>query len=74
MTTFQTAPRGIDFSQAKSGARPFLKAYPGTGRLPKAAKNNPGVLQSYVTYDTLRKRLNFADDPISTIRTGKALQ
>ena len=40
------------------GARPFPQAYPGKGRLLKAAKNIPGVLQSYVTYDTLRQHMN----------------
>src|SRR5207253_4249840 len=40
------------------GARPFPQAYPGKGRLLKGAKNIPGVLQSYVTYDTLRQHVN----------------
>src|SRR5258708_12721991 len=40
------------------GARPFPQAYPGKGRRLKAAKNIPGVLQSYVTYDTLRRHVN----------------
>jgi hypothetical protein len=55
-------------------ARPFPQAYPGTGKLLKGAKNNPGVLQSYVTYDTLRKAREFANGPILTICPGKALQ
>src|SRR4051812_33846095 len=33
--------------------RPTTRAYPGKGMGLKGAKNNPGVLQSYVTYDTL---------------------
>jgi hypothetical protein len=56
------------------GARPFTQAYPGKGKLLKGAKNIPGVLQSYVTYDTLRQHVNFANGPILTIRPGKALQ
>jgi hypothetical protein len=32
----------------------FPQAYPGKGKPLKAAKNNPGVLQRYVTYDTLQ--------------------
>jgi hypothetical protein len=32
---------------------PFLQVYPGKGKRLKAAKNNPGVLRWYVTYDTL---------------------
>jgi CRP/FNR family transcriptional regulator, cyclic AMP receptor protein len=43
--------------------RPSPQAYPGKGKLLKGAKNNPTVLQNYVTYDTLRKHVNFADDP-----------
>jgi hypothetical protein len=30
-----------------------MRAYPGNGIPLKEAKNNPQVLQSYVTYDTL---------------------
>jgi len=62
MTTFQTAPRHR-IQPGHIGARPFPQAYPGKGKLLKGAKNNPGVLQSYVTYDTLRKHVNFAGDP-----------
>jgi hypothetical protein len=58
MTTFQTAPHDIDFSQAISGRAAFAQAYPGKGRRLKGAKNIPGVLQSYVTYDTLRRHMN----------------
>jgi hypothetical protein len=58
MTTFQTAPHDIDFSKPYRGARPFPQAYPGKGTRLKGAKNIPGVLQSYVTYDTLRRHMN----------------
>lgn len=34
-------------------AQPIRRAYPGNRVGPKEAKNIPGVLQSYVTYDTL---------------------
>jgi len=67
MTTFQTAPHGIHFCQAISGRGLFLKLIPEKWKLLKGAKNNPGVLQSYVTYDTLQKHVNFADDPTLTI-------
>jgi hypothetical protein len=33
--------------------RPAAQVYPGKGKRPKAAKNKPEVLQSYVTYDTV---------------------
>jgi CRP/FNR family cyclic AMP-dependent transcriptional regulator len=39
---------------SRHSAGPLLQAYPGNGEPLKAAKNNPGVLQRYVTYDTLR--------------------
>jgi len=50
--------RGGERAASYRGARPFSQAYPGKGRRPKAAKNIPGVLQSYVTYDTLRRHMN----------------
>ena len=37
----------------RRSARPIRRAYPGNGKALKAAKNNPRLLQSYVTYDTL---------------------
>jgi hypothetical protein len=73
ITTFQTAPRGIEFSHAISGRATFLEAYPGKEKPLKGAKNKPRVLQSYVTYDTLRST-PIAQGPIFTIRLWKALQ
>jgi hypothetical protein len=32
---------------------PVAQVYPEKGKRPKAAKNKPEVLQSYVTYDTV---------------------
>ena len=41
------------FRWRKTRAQPVRRAYPGKGVGPKEAKNIPGVLQCYVTYDTL---------------------
>ena len=43
---------GTYFGRA-TRAQPVRRAYPGKRVGPKEAKNIPGVLQSYVTYDTL---------------------
>jgi hypothetical protein len=50
MSIFQT---GYQRRPAVTGGD-FLQVYPGKGKRPKAAKNKPEVLQSYVTYDTVR--------------------
>ena len=52
ISTFQTAQTAL-ISAADPRAQPLRRAYPGKGIRLKEAKNNPGVLQSYVTYDTL---------------------
>jgi hypothetical protein len=56
MTKFQTGRPALEFSCANPGhiwARPFPLSLSRKGKPLKAAKNNPRVLQSYVTYDTL---------------------
>ena len=44
---------GTYFGRRETRAQPVRRAYPGKRVGPKEAKNIPGVLQSYVTYDTL---------------------
>jgi hypothetical protein len=50
MAMFQTGYRLQPWPQP---AGRFLQVYPGKGKRPKAAKNKPELLQSYVTYDTV---------------------
>ena len=58
MTMFQTGVRRHRVcSPAVSWPGQIFKLIPERGDSLKEAKNNPGVLQSYVTYDTLRARL-----------------
>jgi CRP-like cAMP-binding protein len=52
MSTFQAGQTASGL--ARPVAWPFPQVYPGNGKWLKAAQNNPAVLQSYVTYDTLR--------------------
>jgi hypothetical protein len=54
MAKFQTRQNGSWLGQPAPRRGPFPQAYPGKGKPLKAAKNNPGVLQRYVTYDTLQ--------------------
>ena len=52
ISTFQTA-QAASISATPSAAQPLSKLIPETGSCSKPAKNNPGLLQSYVTYGTL---------------------
>ena len=67
---------GILFRRRETRAQPVRRAYPGKGMRLKEAKNIPGVLQSYVTYDTLRWRGNLANGPGGTSpdRFGRHIQ
>ena len=53
MSTFQTGQTASNSAAPAGACGSTARAYPGKGMRLKEAKNNPGVLQSYVTYDTL---------------------
>jgi hypothetical protein len=71
MSTFQT---GQAASISRLGERGLSQLYPGNRKSLKGSKNNPGVLQRYVTYDTLPGS-EFCEQRIFTIlKLRKVLQ
>jgi hypothetical protein len=68
ITTFQDRASGIDLIHAATGhgLSPSLSR---KRKRPKGAKNNLGVLQSYVTYDTLAGEAHFPR-PMRAISKG----